>query len=83
MTPKQQETYDLVKSGLSIQQVADRLGETKECIKSRWRGAKTFSEADPSAQTAAKAVGAGVIPNAYWATVDGISAYFKPEQTAD
>ena len=83
MTPKQQETYDLVKSGLSIQQVADHLGETKECIKSRWRGAKAFSEADPSAQTAAKAVGAGVIPNAYWAKVDGISAYFKPEQTAD
>lgn len=82
MTPKQQETYDLVTSGMTLQSIADKLGETYNCVKSRWRAAKEFADADPSAQAAAKAVGAGVIPTAYWAKVDGISAYFKPDQGA-
>lgn len=84
MTPKQQETYDLKQQGMTVPEIAEKLGETVECIKSRWKLAKRFADADPSAQMAANAVGSGLIPTAAWHKREGVSVYYKyPQEQAD
>ena len=84
LTPKQQETYDLKQQGMTVPEIAEKLGETVECIKSRWKLAKRFADADPSAQMAANAVGSGLIPTAAWHKREGVSVYYKyPQDQAD
>lgn len=83
LTPKQQETYDLKQQGMTVPEIAEKLGETVECIKSRWKLAKRFADADPSAQMAASSAGAATLPHSYWIKSDGVSAYFKTEQAED
>lgn len=80
MTPEQKRVYDAVQSGLTLRKAATTLAISYECAKSRYKRAKKWLEADPAAQAAARAVGSNLVPHAFWAKVDGISAYYKPEQ---
>lgn len=80
MTPEQKRVYDAVQSGLTLRKAATTLAISYECAKSRYKRAKKWLEADPAAQAAAKAVGSNVVPHAFWAKVDGVSAYFKPDR---
>lgn len=77
MTPEQKRVYDAVNSGLTISQAADTLLISREAARSRYRRAKKWIEADPSAQVAATAAGANVMPHSYWIKKDGVSAYFQ------
>lgn len=77
MTPEQKRVYEAVKSGLTIQQAADTLAITYGAAKNRWQRAQKWVEADPSAQAAATAAGANVMPHSYWIKKDGVSAYFQ------
>lgn len=80
MTPEQKQVYDLVSSGLTIRDAANKLGIDRVAAKSRYRRAKKWVDADPSAQRAASAAGATVMPHSYWIKSDGVSAYFKSPQ---
>ncbi len=77
MTPEQKRVYDGVKSGKTVREMAGILGLTYECAKSRFKRAKKWIEADPSAQIAATASGAHVMPHSYWIKKDGVSAYYQ------
>lgn len=77
MTPEQKQVYDGVMSGKSVSQMAGVLGISYECAKSRYKRAKKWVDADPSAQQAATAAGAEVTPHSYWIKRDGVSAYFQ------
>ena len=82
MTPEQKRVYDGVQSGKTVRQMASILNISYECAKSRFKRAKRWIEADPSAQTAASAAGADVMPHSYWIKKDGVSAYFQsPRET--
>lgn len=80
MTPEQKRVYDGVQSGKTVREIGSILGIGYECAKSRYRRAKKWVEADPSAQRAATAAGATVMPHSYWIKSDGVSAYFKSPQ---
>lgn len=82
MTPEQKETYDLVKSGLSLSQVAAKLGIERNAAKSRWRRAKVWADADPAAQNAAKAAQSNALPHSFWVKTDTHSIYYKTPQEA-
>jgi predicted phosphodiesterase len=77
MTPEQKRVYDGVQSGRTVRQMAEVLCISFECAKSRYKRAKKWMEADPSAQSAASASGANVMPHSYWIKKDGVSAYFQ------
>lgn len=77
MTPEQKLVYDGVKSGKTIREMANMLNIDYVAAKSRYRRAKKWAEADPSAQNAATAAGSNVMPHSYWIKKDGVSAYFK------
>ena len=82
MTPEQKRVYDGVQSGKTVRQMAGILNISFEAAKSRYKRAKRWMEADPSAQTAAEAAGADVMPHSYWIKRDGVSAYFQtPRET--
>lgn len=83
LTPEQKRVYDAVQSGLTIRQAAQTLAITYECAKSRYKRAKKWIEADPSAQAAATAAGANVTPHSYWIKTDGVSAYFQAPKDDD
>ena len=77
MTPEQNEVIALINSGMTVRQAADRIGISYESAKSRYKRAKKWMNADPSARNAATAAGADVVPHSYWIKTDGVSAYFK------
>lgn len=82
MTPDQKRVYDGVQTGKTVRQMAGILNISFEAAKSRYKRAKRWIEADPSAQTAAEAAGADVMPHSYWIKRDGVSAYFQtPRET--
>lgn len=83
MTTEQKRVYDAVQSGLTVRQAANALDISYEAAKSRYRRAKKWIEADPSAQVAATAAGANRLPKSYWVTPRGVSAYFGPEEKSD
>lgn len=83
MTPDQKRVYDGVQSGRTVRQMADVLCISFECAKSRYKRAKKWMEADPSAQSAASAAGANRLPKSYWVTPRGVSAFFGPEEKSD
>lgn len=80
MTPEQKQVYDLVSSGLTIRDAANQLGIDRVAAKSRYRRAKKWVEADPSAQRAATAVGSSLIPHSAWHKESGVSVYYKYPQ---
>lgn len=77
MTPEQKRVYDGWLSGKTVREMASILNISYECAKSRFKRAKKWAEADPSAQTAMAAAGAHVQPHSYWIKKDGVSAYFQ------
>jgi len=83
LTEEQKQAYDLYKSGLTLREVADKLGITRSAAKSRYERAKAWAEADPSAQRASQAAGANVTPHSYWIKEGGVSAYFQVPKTDD
>ena len=80
MTPEQQEVVDLKQSGLSIAQIASKLGITHESAKSRWKRAQKWIDADSAAIEAANAAGSNVIPHSFWLKTDTHSIYYKTPQ---
>ena len=83
MTPEQQLVYDGFNSGKTLREMASILSISYECAKSRYKRAKKWREADPSAQVAASASGANVMPHSYWIKKDGVSAYFQSPKEED
>lgn len=83
MTPEQKRVYDAVQSGLTLRQAAKTLCISYDTARGRYRRAQKWVDADPSAQIAATAAGANVVPHSYWIKKDGVSAYFKTPQQAD
>lgn len=77
MTPEQKRVYDGWLSGKTVREMASILNISYECAKSRFKRAKKWAEADPSAQTAMAAAGAHVMPHSYWIKKDGVSAYYQ------
>lgn len=80
MTDEQKQAYDMYKSGMTLREVADKLGITRSAAKSRYERAKAWAEADPSARKAATAVGAEMVPHSAWHKEDGVSVYYKYPQ---
>lgn len=79
MTEDQKTALELRESGVSREEIAWRMGKSVKAVKGLLERARAWKDADPSARSAAVAVGAGVVPHSYWAKVDGVSAYFKTE----
>ena len=83
MTPEQKRVWDGVRSGKTIREMANILNIDYVAAKSRYRRAKKWAEADPSAQLAASTAGANVMPHSYWIKKDGVSAYFQTPKGAE
>lgn len=83
MTPEQKIVYDGFKSGKTLREMASILNISYECAKGRYKRAKKWKEADHSAQVAASAAGANVMPHSYWIKKDGVSAYFQSPKEED
>jgi len=83
VTDEQKQAYDMYKSGMTLREVADKLGITRSAAKSRYERAKAWAEADPSAHRASQAAGANVTPHSYWIKEGGVSAYFQVPKTGD
>ena len=77
MNAEQKKALELRESGMSRAAIADIMGLTERQVKSRLEAARRWMESDPSAQFAAKASGANVMPRAYWVKSEGVSAYFQ------
>lgn len=83
MNAEQKRVYDAVQSGLTLRQAAKTLCISYDTARGRYRRALKWVDADPSAQAAATAAGANVVPHSYWVKKDGVSAYFKTPQQSD
>lgn len=81
MTPEQKRVYDAVQSGLTLRKAATTLAISYECAKSRYKRAKKWLEADPSARAASEAVGSNMIPHSAWHKKNGVSVYYKYPQS--
>lgn len=77
MNDEQKQALELRESGLSRAEIAAAMGLTERQVKTRLADARRWLESDPSAQFAAKASGANVMPHSYWVKRDGVSAYFQ------
>lgn len=84
MNDEQKKALELRESGMSRAEIAVAMGLTERQVKTRLEMARKWLESDPSAQFAAKASGANVMPLAYWVKSDGVSAYFQtPKEDSD
>lgn len=86
MTPEQQQVYDLRNQGLTLRQVADKLGISHKAASRRWERARQWAEADPIARKAAKDDGASGTPRAMWVKDDKRSTYYvfdAPDTSSD
>ena len=83
MTPEQKRVYDGVRSGKTIREMANILNIDYVAAKSRYRRAKKWVDADPSAQNAASVAGSEVMPHSYWIKKNGVSAYFQSPKEAE
>jgi len=82
LTEEQKQAYDLYKSGLTLREVADKLGITRSAAKSRYERAKAWAEADPAVARAMTAIGTGMVPSVVWdKTQPGYSVLLRPSQT--
>lgn len=77
MNEEQKQALELRESGMSRPEIAAAMGLTERQVKTRLADARRWLESDPSAQFAAKASGANVMPHSYWVKRDGVSAYFQ------
>ena len=80
MTEDQKQVFDLYKSGMTLREVADKLGITYQAAKGRYKRAKAYKDADPAAIKAAEIAGSNAIPNAFWVKTDTHSIYYKTPQ---
>lgn len=83
MNAEQKQALELRESGMSRAEIAAAMGLTERQVKTRLADARRWLESDPSAQFAAKASGANVMPRAYWVKSDGVSAYFQTPKEDD
>jgi len=77
MTEDQKTAMDMRAGGKSRAEIAAAMGKTERQVKSLLERARAWAAADPSAQAAAVAAGANVMPHSYWIKRDGVSAYFQ------
>jgi len=77
MTEDQKTAMDMRAGGKSRAEIAAAMGKTERQVKSLLERARAWAAADPSAQAAAVAAGANVMPHSYWIKRNGVSSYFQ------
>ena len=66
MTPEQQEVYDLKQQGMTMPQIAGRLGITLKAAENRYQRAKRSGATDPAVSRAMAAIGTVMVPSVVW-----------------
>lgn len=81
LTPNQKEVLDLHNSGLSVAEIARRIGRDESSVRERLSRAKKNIEADvdPAVQSAMDEMGISTIPKSIWFKSDKYSIQVRPE----
>lgn len=81
MTPEQKQALELRDKGLSRAEIARTMGKSEKAVKGLLERARKWVDADPTAKTAAIAVGGETPPHSYWLKTDTASVYYQtPKQ---
>lgn len=81
MTPEQSQALELRDKGLSRAEIARTMGKSEKAVKGLLERARKWVDADPTAKTAASAVGGEVPPHSYWLKTDTASVYYQTPKT--